>query len=73
MGDTYYNFWLGKSCSFVHFPNEIFYHLGHFNSINENDFNKIYNNHSKIYNNKKHVSSTWGTGWDALLEINENK
>lgn len=53
--------------------NEIFYHLGHFNSINENDFNKIYNNHSKIYNNKKHVSSTWGTGWDALLEINENK
>lgn len=53
--------------------NEIFYHLGHFNSINENDFNKIYNNHSKICNNKKHVSSTWGTGWDALLEINENK
>tara|TARA_B100000767_G_scaffold67777_1_gene64267 strand:+ start:11544 stop:12515 length:972 start_codon:yes stop_codon:yes gene_type:complete len=55
--------------------NGIFYHLGHFSNINENDFNKIYNKYSKnynyAYNCKNYVSSTWGAGWDNLLEINK--
>ena len=48
-----------------------FHYLGHFKDINENAFNRIYNNHSRNLNNNRHDVSKWGTGWDSLLEINE--
>ncbi len=48
-----------------------FHYLGHFKDINENTFNRIYNNHSRNLNNNRHDVSKWGTGWDSLLEINE--
>lgn len=50
-----------------------FYYLGHFKDINENAFNSIYNKHSRNLNKNRHDGSKWGTGWDSLLEINEQK
>jgi len=50
-----------------------FHHLGHFENINENAFNKIYNKHSRNNNNKRHDGSKWGIGWNSLLKINEKE
>lgn len=50
-----------------------FYYLGHFKDINENAFNNIYNKHTRNLNKNRHDGSKWGTGWDSLLEINEQK